>query len=67
MKHLTVWATILLPITFITSVYGMNFHTDSPYNMPELTWKYGYLVCWVLIIATVLGMLFYFRKKRWIS
>ncbi len=39
MKVLTVIATIFMPLTFITSFYGMNFR-----YMPELQWKYGYFV-----------------------
>ncbi|MFB6152849.1 MAG: magnesium/cobalt transporter CorA, partial [Halodesulfurarchaeum sp.] len=41
MKKLTVVATIILPLTFVVGVYGMNFE-GSPYNMPELAWTYGY-------------------------
>src|SRR6186997_598212 len=43
MKTLTVIATLFLPLSFIASVYGMNFNTDYPWNMPELNWRYGYL------------------------
>ena len=43
MKTLTVIATIFLPLSFIAGVYGMNFNTEvSPWNMPELNWRYGY-------------------------
>src|SRR3546814_3376274 len=39
MKVLTVIATIFMPLSFIASVYGMNFDPDlSPWNMPELRW-----------------------------
>ncbi len=41
MKVLTVISTIFMPLSFIAGVYGMNFE-GSPYNMPELRWKYGY-------------------------
>ena len=38
---------------FITGLYGMNFHTDtSPYNMPELSWKYGYFFALAVMAAT---------------
>lgn len=65
MKKLTVVATIILPLTFITGIYGMNF-TGSPYNMPELTWRYGYIAVLVLmaLIAFVQGA--YFNRKGWI-
>lgn len=60
MKTLTVIATIFIPLTFIAGIYGMNFH-----NMPELTWKYGYAAVWLLIIIIFIGMIFYFRKRKW--
>lgn len=66
MKGLTIVATIFLPLTFITSLYGMNFDTGSRFNMPELHWRYGYLYALGLMTAIVLGMLRYFRRKRWL-
>ncbi len=61
MKTLTIMATIFLPLTVITGVYGMNFHF-----MPELHWKFGYL--WVLgLMVAVAGFLVgFFKYKRWI-
>ncbi len=67
MKVLTVMATIFIPLTFIAGLYGMNFDTKaSPYNMPELTWTYGYPVLLLLMAAIAGGMLYFFRRKRWI-
>lgn len=60
MKTLTIVATIFIPLTFIAGVYGMNFA-----YMPELQWRYGYLAVWILIILVLIGMLIYFRQKRW--
>ncbi|OGC09149.1 magnesium and cobalt transport protein CorA [candidate division WOR-1 bacterium RIFOXYC2_FULL_37_10] len=60
MKVLTVFSTIFMPLTFISSIYGMNFH-----YMPELTWRYGYFAVWGSILIVVFSMLAYFRKKRW--
>ena len=66
MKVLTVVATIFIPLTFIAGVYGMNFDTKaSPWNMPELTWAYGYPALLLLMAAVAGGMLYYFRRKRW--
>ena len=67
MKVLTVMASIFIPLTFIVGLYGMNFDTKaSPYNMPELTWTYGYPALLLLMAVVAGGMLYYFRRKRWI-
>ncbi|HPI78468.1 MAG TPA: magnesium/cobalt transporter CorA, partial [bacterium] len=67
MKVLTIISTIFIPLTFISGIYGMNFHTDaSPFNMPELNWKYGYLACLGLMSSVALSMLVFFRKSKWI-
>ncbi|MCL6259661.1 magnesium/cobalt transporter CorA [Aquiflexum sp. TKW24L] len=60
MKTLTIIATIFIPLTFIAGVYGMNFEF-----MPELGWKYGYLVIWIFFLGSTLGMMYYFKKKKW--
>jgi magnesium transporter len=61
MKVLTIIATIFMPLTFITSLYGMNFK-----NMPELQWEYGYYATLGVIIVIALSMLQFFRKKQWL-
>jgi magnesium transporter len=61
MKVLTVVATIFVPLTFITSLYGMNFD-----NMPELHWKWGYYTVISLMLGISALMLYYFRRKQWI-
>ncbi len=61
MKVLTVIATIFMPLTFITGIYGMNFKF-----MPELEWQYGYFFVWVVITVITGGMLFYFSRKKWL-
>lgn len=66
MKALTIIATIFLPLTFITGLYGMNFDTSNPWNMPELHWRFGYIYVLAVMIVTVIGMLIYFRRKRWL-
>ncbi|MBP2687993.1 MAG: magnesium and cobalt transport protein CorA [Deltaproteobacteria bacterium] len=67
MKVLTVVATIFIPLTFIVGLYGMNFDTKaSPYNMPELSWAYGYPALLLLMAAVAGGMLYYFRRKKWL-
>jgi magnesium transporter len=67
MKALTLISTIMLPLTFIAGVYGMNFDAAaSPYNMPELKWTYGYVFALGLMVATALGIVVGFKKKKWL-
>ncbi|GGH44187.1 magnesium transporter [Mangrovimonas yunxiaonensis] len=61
MKVLTIIATIFIPLTFIAGIYGMNFD-----HMPELHYKNAYYIVWGLMIVIFIGMLYYFRKKRWL-
>lgn len=66
MRVLTVIATIFIPITFIASIYGMNFDPSSPYNMPELKWPYGYYACLGSMALVTIGMLVYFYRQGWL-
>ena len=67
MKVLTIIATIFIPLSFITGLYGMNFDdTASPWNMPELKWYWGYPAVLGLMAAAAFGMLYYFYRKGWI-
>ncbi len=59
-KVLTVIATLFIPPTLIASIYGMNFR-----HMPELGWVWGYPLALALMLGAVVGMLVYFRRKRW--
>ncbi|MCW4027360.1 MAG: magnesium and cobalt transport protein CorA, partial [Candidatus Bathyarchaeota archaeon] len=61
MKVLTIIATIFIPLTLVSSVYGMNFT-----YMPELGFPWGYplVLLSMAIIAAV--MLVFFRRKRWL-
>jgi magnesium transporter len=61
MKVLTIIATIFIPISFIAGVYGMNFK-----HMPELEWPWGYEAVWGVMIAMVIVMVLYFKKKKWL-
>lgn len=68
MKVLTIIATIFMPLSFIASVYGMNFNTTiSPYNMPELNWRYGYPFVWALMLLSAVAMYLFFRWMKWIG
>jgi magnesium transporter len=61
MKALTLLSAVLLPLTFIAGVYGMNFD-----NMPELHTKVGYFVVLGVMISVALGMVAWFRSRRWL-
>ncbi|SDG52058.1 MULTISPECIES: magnesium/cobalt transporter CorA [Thalassobaculum] len=68
MKMLTLIATIFMPLSFIASLYGMNFDRDaSEWNMPELGWRYGYPFALGLMAVCGLSMLVYFLRKHWIG
>ncbi|MEX0968116.1 MAG: magnesium/cobalt transporter CorA [Bacteroidia bacterium] len=60
MKVLTIIATIFIPLTFLSGLYGMNFE-----NMPELGFRYGYFVVLGIMALTTIGMLIYFKRKDW--
>ncbi len=66
MKVLTIISTIFIPLSFIAGVYGMNFETTSPWNMPELKWYYGYPFSLALMGTVAFGLLVYFRGRRWL-
>jgi len=67
MKVLTIISTIFIPLTFLTSLYGMNFNPAAGrLSMPELNSPYGYPVLLLIMLAIVGGMLYYFRRKRWL-
>jgi magnesium transporter len=67
MKVLTIIATIFIPLGFLAGVYGMNFNTSiSPYNMPELAFRFGYICFWGVVVIIALGLILYFRKKNWL-
>ncbi len=67
MKVLTIIATIFIPLGFIAGLYGMNFDTASPWNLPELGWRYGYPAVLTAMAALAGGMLYYFRRKGWLG
>jgi magnesium transporter len=64
-KTLTVVATILLPLTFVVGVFGMNFG-GSPFNMPELAWPFAYPAVLLGMIAITTVLVVYFRQQGWL-
>ncbi|MFX1534261.1 MAG: magnesium/cobalt transporter CorA [Promethearchaeota archaeon] len=61
MKVLTIIATIAIPLTVISGIYGMNFEV-----MPELKWVFGYPFTLILMGLVVITMLVYFWRKKWL-
>ncbi len=61
MQRLAAISLIFLPLTFIVGNYGMNFK-----NMPELDWKYGYYIVWIINISLGFAIYRWLKKKQWI-
>jgi magnesium transporter len=61
MKVLTIIATIFIPLSFVTGIYGMNFEF-----MPELKWKIAYPLIWLLMLVVFIGMVIFFRRRKWL-
>lgn len=60
MKFLTVFSVIFIPLTFLAGIYGTNFDF-----LPELHFKYSYFIMWGVMVSIAVGMLLYFRKRKW--
>lgn len=60
MSRLTVVSFIFLPLTFLCGVYGMNFDV-----LPELKWKYSYLVFWIFVVLIAFAILAFMKRKKW--
>tara|TARA_R110002124_G_scaffold138576_6_gene302217 strand:- start:164265 stop:165353 length:1089 start_codon:yes stop_codon:yes gene_type:complete len=61
MKVLTIMASIFIPLTFMAGIYGMNFE-----YIPELQLQYGYFYLWGAMILVFFGMIWYFKRKKWL-
>ncbi len=61
MKVLTIMASIFIPLTFIAGIYGMNFE-----YIPELQYKYSYFILWGVMIVLFIGMIIYFKRRKWL-
>lgn len=61
MKVLTIVSTIFIPLTFIAGIYGMNFE-----YIPELNVTYGYFYLWGIMFLMFFGLLWYFKRKKWL-
>ena len=66
-SFLTIVSVMFIPLTFLAGIWGMNFDpTVSPWNMPELTSRYGYPIALGLMAATAVTLLAFFRWKKWL-
>lgn len=61
LKVLTIFSVVFIPLTFMAGIYGMNFE-----HMPELAYQYSYPIFWGLLLLVTAGMLFYFKRKKWL-
>ena len=61
MKRLTSIATVLMSVTLVAGIYGMNFK-----YMPELEWRFGYVFALALMLVIGLVLYFYLRKEKWL-
>ena len=61
MKFLTIFSVIFIPLTFIAGIYGTNFDV-----VPELKYQYSYFIMWGVMVVIAIGMLLYFRKRKWL-
>ena len=67
MRVLTVISAIFIPLTFVVGIYGMNFDTQLPGNMPELKQPYGYVVAMSAMLLAAVTMVAYFRRRGWLG
>jgi magnesium transporter len=61
MRRISAWVAIAAVPTMIAGIYGMNFD-----NMPELHWKYGYLLVLMLMAGACYSMYRAFRRSGWL-
>lgn len=64
---LTLLGAVLLPMSLVTGLYGMNFDRDAPWPMRELEWVHSYPLSLGLMVGLTLGLLLLFWKKGWLG
>jgi magnesium transporter len=60
-RMMTAWSIILMSMTLVAGIYGMNF-----VNMPELEWQHGYAAALTVMLGIGLGLVVFFRRRRWL-
>ena len=61
LRKITAWASVAAFVTAFAGIYGMNFQ-----DMPELRWRYGYLLWWIIAVTGAVSLFTLFRRKRWL-
>jgi magnesium transporter len=61
MKKISAWAAVVIVPTLIAGIYGMNFD-----YMPELHWRYGYLLAISLMVLIAFALYRNFKRRRWL-
>ncbi|WP_422082064.1 magnesium/cobalt transporter CorA [Ulvibacterium sp.] len=61
LRVLTIFSVVFIPLTFLAGIYGTNFE-----YLPELHYKYSYPIFWGVLILLALGMVMYFKNKKWL-
>lgn len=61
LRVLTIFSVVFIPLTFLAGIYGTNFK-----YLPELDFKYAYPIFWLVLIAVAVGMILFFKKRKWL-
>ncbi len=60
-RVLTIFSVVFIPLTFLAGIYGTNFE-----YLPELKYPYAYPIFWGALIVVALGMIYFFRQRKWL-
>jgi magnesium transporter len=67
MRVLTAYSIILMSVTLIAGIYGMNFNPNvSPFNMPELDFYFGYPLALLSMAVLAVVLLIFFKRRGWL-
>ncbi|RKN75145.1 magnesium/cobalt transporter CorA [Ulvibacterium marinum] len=61
LRVLTIFSVVFIPLTFLAGIYGTNFK-----YLPELDYRYAYPIFWLVLIAVAVGMILFFKKRKWL-
>ncbi|WP_422859568.1 magnesium/cobalt transporter CorA [Flagellimonas sp. S174] len=60
-RVLTVFSVVFIPLTFLAGIYGTNFK-----YLPELDYIYAYPIFWLILVFIAVGMILFFKKRKWL-